>query len=231
MTWGSAPGYWKTTWIVGKSTVGSAETGRNLYPNEPIKTIPNIRSDVAIGRRINGSETFTAFCETLAGGNLWPSRRSRQAEGGIAHPQLSGLPLASLTRQASDCPLLTQPSPGASQPCCLDLTSRRTFRRGPRCTARSRNRHRVGFRAQKQANIDELPRPEAQVGIVESRLKLDGSGSGIDLIVEHGQRAVSKGRGIVTIECDHLERLFCCKASRTSQLLWGSVKSTEMGCT
>ena len=29
MTSGSAPGYWETTWIVGKSTVGRAETGRN----------------------------------------------------------------------------------------------------------------------------------------------------------------------------------------------------------
>ena len=30
ITSGSAPGYWEVTWIVGKSTVGSAETGRNL---------------------------------------------------------------------------------------------------------------------------------------------------------------------------------------------------------
>ncbi len=30
ITSGSAPGYCDTTWIVGKSTVGNAETGRNL---------------------------------------------------------------------------------------------------------------------------------------------------------------------------------------------------------
>ena len=59
MTSGLAPGYWDTTWIVGKSTDGSAEIGSNMYPSNPINSTPAINNDVATGRRMNSSEMFT----------------------------------------------------------------------------------------------------------------------------------------------------------------------------
>src|ERR1051325_11014731 len=46
--------------MVGKSTVGSAEIGKSLYPSAPNKITPAIINDVATGRRMNGSEMLTA---------------------------------------------------------------------------------------------------------------------------------------------------------------------------
>jgi hypothetical protein len=42
--------------MVGKSIVGRAEIGSNLYPSVPSKMTPTISSEVATGRRMNGSE-------------------------------------------------------------------------------------------------------------------------------------------------------------------------------
>src|SRR5215467_3494674 len=53
---GLAPGYCAVTLIVGKSTLGTAATGSRLYAPMPNTRTPSISSEVAIGRRINGSE-------------------------------------------------------------------------------------------------------------------------------------------------------------------------------
>src|SRR5690242_15764831 len=45
--------------MVGKSTGGKAETGKSMYPSNPINTTPAIKSEVAIGRRMKGSEMLT----------------------------------------------------------------------------------------------------------------------------------------------------------------------------
>jgi hypothetical protein len=58
MTSGLAPGYLVTTWMVGKSTVGKEEIGRRKYPRSPSRMTPAIKSEVAIGLRMNGSEIF-----------------------------------------------------------------------------------------------------------------------------------------------------------------------------
>src|SRR5438034_10130547 len=44
--------------MVGKSTGGSEEIGSRVYPNNPMRSTPAIRSEVAMGRWMNGSETF-----------------------------------------------------------------------------------------------------------------------------------------------------------------------------
>src|SRR6266446_501447 len=67
ITSGLAPGYRVTTWIVGKSTCGRDAIGRRKYPRSPSMMTPAIRSEVAIGLRIKGSETFIPDPHPLSG--------------------------------------------------------------------------------------------------------------------------------------------------------------------
>ena len=55
---GSAPGSEALTKIVGNSTFGSGAIGRKHAARIPPARMPAARSDVATGRRINGSEKF-----------------------------------------------------------------------------------------------------------------------------------------------------------------------------
>ena len=76
MVTGLPPGSPAVTWMVGKSTWGSGATGRKGYEMRPAKASAAIRRAVAIGRRMNGSETFTA-CSGAGTGNgcgLAPAR-------------------------------------------------------------------------------------------------------------------------------------------------------------
>ncbi len=58
ITSGLAPGYSVCTWMVGKSTCGSADSGRNLNPTMPASTMATINSAVATGRRMKGRDGF-----------------------------------------------------------------------------------------------------------------------------------------------------------------------------
>src|SRR5262245_31461127 len=55
---GLAPGKLAETEMVGYSTRGSGATGSLSYARMPVKRSASARSDVAIGRRMNGAETF-----------------------------------------------------------------------------------------------------------------------------------------------------------------------------
>ena len=59
MVSGSAPGRLALTVIVGNSTCGSGATGSSGKAASPTRKIPPMISEVAIGRRTNGSEMFT----------------------------------------------------------------------------------------------------------------------------------------------------------------------------
>ncbi len=59
MTCGLAPGNCVETWMVGKSTFGSAEIGSPRYPSAPSSSTAIISKVVAIGREMKGSETLT----------------------------------------------------------------------------------------------------------------------------------------------------------------------------
>ena len=56
---GLAPGSAAFTWMVGKSTCGSAATGRLKKPTMPKTRNAAAISEVAIGRRMKGAERFT----------------------------------------------------------------------------------------------------------------------------------------------------------------------------
>src|SRR5579862_1095129 len=58
MVSGLAPGNPACTEMVGKSTWGSGDTGSNRKATAPANAMAIIRSVVAIGLRINGSEKF-----------------------------------------------------------------------------------------------------------------------------------------------------------------------------
>jgi hypothetical protein len=53
---GLAPGNPALTWITGYSTWGSGATGRRLNANPPARSNATVRSEVPIGRRMNGAE-------------------------------------------------------------------------------------------------------------------------------------------------------------------------------
>ena len=58
MVSGLAPASVTDTWMVGKSTCGSGATGSSGKATMPVSANAIISSEVAIGRRINISETF-----------------------------------------------------------------------------------------------------------------------------------------------------------------------------
>jgi hypothetical protein len=66
---GLAPGRAALTWIVGKSTWGSADTGK--LKKQIVPTINNAPAinDVATGRRMNGLEMLTADLIPMRGGH------------------------------------------------------------------------------------------------------------------------------------------------------------------
>ena len=55
---GFAPGNCVVTCTVGKSTCGSAETGKPQYPSHPASSTATLSSVVATGRMIKGLETL-----------------------------------------------------------------------------------------------------------------------------------------------------------------------------
>ncbi len=57
---GLAPGSWALTWMVGKSTRGSGATGSRMYARIPASITAAASREVAMGRRMNGAEMFTA---------------------------------------------------------------------------------------------------------------------------------------------------------------------------
>ena len=61
MVAGLAPGRAACTWMVGKSTWGRSLTDSARYAMMPNKAIPSINRLVAMGRRMNGSETFIGY--------------------------------------------------------------------------------------------------------------------------------------------------------------------------
>ena len=55
---GSAPGRLAVTWMVGKSTWGRGETGRNRKARMPARNRPTVSNVVATGRLMKGAERF-----------------------------------------------------------------------------------------------------------------------------------------------------------------------------
>jgi hypothetical protein len=55
---GLAPGSSAVTWMVGKATLGSVDTGSNRCAAKPKMSIPAMTSTVMTGRRTKGSEKF-----------------------------------------------------------------------------------------------------------------------------------------------------------------------------
>ena len=105
---GLAPGYWALTDSVGNSTEGSGATGRNGYAASPARKIATTISDVAIGRSMNGRETFIAGRPACLGLAAVAARAARRAR---ARRPWCWLPIrvcpATTTRAPSSSPLLT----------------------------------------------------------------------------------------------------------------------------
>ena len=84
-----APGRNVETTMVGKSTSGSAATGSCLNPTSPTRSSPIIRSVVAMGRRMKGSEmdpwsSAPPPCEAGPPAMGSPGRSGRGSRGSAA---------------------------------------------------------------------------------------------------------------------------------------------------
>src|SRR5579862_6299700 len=75
-----APGSCAETWIVGKSTFGSALTGSSRYPTMPKMTIASMTRSVMTGRRTNCSEIFMRSTRDVCGAVVVRSRAVRIAD-------------------------------------------------------------------------------------------------------------------------------------------------------
>jgi hypothetical protein len=93
MVAGLAPGRAACTWMVGKSTWGRSLTDSARYAMMPNRAIPSINRLVAMGRRMNGSETFIGYRvyhlappqSNLFQGAERRAERPRLAAAGSAH--------------------------------------------------------------------------------------------------------------------------------------------------
>ena len=65
---GLAPGKLALTFMVGKSTWGSGETGRKRNASPPAIKSAMVSSEVATGRRMNGAEMFDEIFMTQSAG-------------------------------------------------------------------------------------------------------------------------------------------------------------------
>ena len=84
MVSGLAPASCADTWMVGKSTCGSGATGSSGNATMPTSASAAISSEVAIGRRMKGSEIFmTALIRRLGGLARSSRRRACRPAAGI----------------------------------------------------------------------------------------------------------------------------------------------------
>src|SRR5262249_21502173 len=81
ITSGLAPGRLALTKMVGKSTSGSADTGKSVYASPPASVIATSSSEVRIGRLMNGVERLMRLCRQRAGllGAAQPGEPRRDA--------------------------------------------------------------------------------------------------------------------------------------------------------
>src|ERR1700733_7516565 len=77
-----APARLAFTWMVGKSTCGSGETGKMRNATPPAKAMAAVSSVVAIGRRMKGSQIFMSAPPIRgARGALWAPACSVHTHG------------------------------------------------------------------------------------------------------------------------------------------------------
>src|SRR5581483_3353019 len=86
MVSGLAPGRVAVTWMVGKSTRGSAATASSLYANTPNTMIEAVMSVVITGRRMHVSDRFMSGTDVVA---LRHPSALRQQQLAIGHDHLT----------------------------------------------------------------------------------------------------------------------------------------------
>ncbi len=72
---GDAPGRLAETWMVGKSTLGSGDTGSFRKATRPASAMPMVSSVVATGRAMKGADRFTSAASRRPIGSV-PARTS-----------------------------------------------------------------------------------------------------------------------------------------------------------
>src|ERR1700754_1724513 len=193
-----APGSVAVTLRVGKSTLGSADTGSRRKPNTPKAMIEAVMSVVITGLRMQSSESVIASRSGLAP-RLDP-RAVRQQQLAVHHDVL-----------AAGQPLGDHGLPLEGTVDLYRLNFRYAFLDHEHVIAalaalhRDRGQHHGIFRANGQPGRDQNSGPQRFVGVVHDAAHGDHAGSGIDGIFDHGDLAVF--RRLVTWDGrDHLGR-------------------------
>src|SRR5262249_46604917 len=184
---GLAPGSCALTWIVGKSTFGSVETGSSRYAAKPKMRMPAMTSTGMTGRRTNGSEIFPpppkCSLAGLAGGADLDARARRKAQRAARD---DALPL----RDALDYRLLALASfdvDAAQLRGVVLLDHVDVLAAGAGLQRARRDQDRLVLLVEPHADVDELPGPERRVLVVELAAQPDRAGARVDRVVDEDQ--------------------------------------------
>src|SRR3954471_23011972 len=193
---GEAPGSWAETDTVGKSTVGSAATGRKRYAKSPPSVSAIDRRIVATGRRMKSSEMFIA--KTLldlsrAAGLILVARvflddgrAVAQALLALDHHLLAGLYARGdgrdLVARVGDLDLAALDGPVA-------LHHEGKGAALPRLDGDERHRRDLRAHAEVDLDADILSGPELAALVVEARLRGHGAGQRVDGRIDEKQLA------------------------------------------
>ena len=195
MVSGLAPGKDADTEMVGKSTCGSGATGSSGKTTRPTRKMPPINSEVAIGRRTNGSEMLMMLSDS-------PRRSAMRGGMRTCTPGLQPVLIARDDafiqgdalcddRHAAAFRAELQ-GPHFHRGIALDDVGKGSIR--TELHRRGRQRQHVALGAHQHACIDVLAGPERIVRVVEGGFELRGAGGLIDFIVDQRQRALIEYR-------------------------------------
>src|ERR1700704_6387199 len=177
--------------MVGKSTCGSGATGRSGNAAMPATATAIVNSEVATGRRMNGSEIFTALARRLRGlpGTRLDARAGFQPALALDNdPFTWRQPL----RDDRDSVVGRRRLDDARFGRIVGLDDPHVKPLRAALQRRRWDRHGIAARVDQRANPHELAGPESLVGVGETCLQADRAGGLVDLFVEHAELALGQ---------------------------------------
>src|SRR5215470_17349602 len=195
MVEGLAPGMLVETEIVGKSTLGSAATGRNGYPASPTRTIASVSAVVITGRWMQSVGSDMSTLRDRSGLRLRLSAlRPRNGHArSIVEPQLSvdHDAFAGTKPAGDDGPVAHSPI-DAHQP-QLDgrvvLDDEHIGAVLADLDGWARDHDRMGLHPEREIDVDELAGPQPDIVVRKRSLQRNRAGCRVDLVVDKGERA------------------------------------------
>src|SRR5262245_16724725 len=195
MVEGLAPGMLVETEIVGKSTLGSAATGRNGYPARPTRTIASVNAVVitgrwmqSVGRDILALRDRSGLCLRLSafGPCDGHARSIVEPQLTIDHHTFAGIEPAGHNGPVANGAIdAHEPQLGSR----VVLDDKHIGAVLADLDGRAWHHDRVSLNSEREIDVDELAGPQPNVVVGKRCLERDRARRGIDLIVNEGERA------------------------------------------